>query len=601
MQNNSQTTLSEQNGCVIPCSLTPTKFFCSICQTECITSKNPKACNNESSEKPCFDQSSPLRKEKYINKQKEDSDFNKQTSLDNDDYIGLNHLSDACENESEPEMFKIQSCHHTFCCECLSKYCVSKVMDGIVNIKCCEDIRNHDEYEISSIQSTMLELLVASGGVVDHSTDNNNSNSGIGGADICNSSFQKEEILYLLRRFDNNSNSEPAKCLDVKSGDINEKSGKNMTMVDRYERFKFDSDNKNTARRCPKCDHPHIFKMFEKGINVPPDYCVIIDEGKVVSTSSEVTSFNTKKNCHVEGENDVELGMTNSSSLHPHENTSINAQVILGDSSNDSLRVESNIRDSSADQIRVSTNVDQKKAISWPKVSIVKCKQCETEFCYFHSNAHVGLTCEEYETKIHEEELKNSVYLKETNSKKCPKCGVFIQKDGGCNHMKCLHCGESFCWLCMETVDDVTFPAHFQWWNLDGCPNVGGGADGNQNNASIIPLPLALFCSRFFILIQVITIGIPAVVLAIISSILCYSCIWAWGDNNRDRAVNLISFWGNVLIGLVFLILTLVLFVSGFLIFPPLIFLIFIGALIFQCLLRIYRRSNNGDENVNNS
>ncbi len=37
----------------------------------------------------------------------------------------------------------------------------------------------------------------------------------------------------------------------------------------------------------------------------------------------------------------------------------------------------------------------------------------------------------------------------EKNAKRCPRCAVNIEKNGGCNHMKCKACNFSFCWLCM--------------------------------------------------------------------------------------------------------------------------------------------------------
>ena len=31
----------------------------------------------------------------------------------------------------------------------------------------------------------------------------------------------------------------------------------------------------------------------------------------------------------------------------------------------------------------------------------------------------------------------------------CPKCSVYIEKNGGCRHMTCTRCVHEFCWYCL--------------------------------------------------------------------------------------------------------------------------------------------------------
>ncbi|CAN8006914.1 unnamed protein product [Ixodes hexagonus] len=48
------------------------------------------------------------------------------------------------------------------------------------------------------------------------------------------------------------------------------------------------------------------------------------------------------------------------------------------------------------------------------------------------------------------------------HSKKCPQCGVSIEKQDGCNKMTCWRCGTYFCWLCVVPLKSATNPyQHF--------------------------------------------------------------------------------------------------------------------------------------------
>jgi len=44
-------------------------------------------------------------------------------------------------------------------------------------------------------------------------------------------------------------------------------------------------------------------------------------------------------------------------------------------------------------------------------------------------------------------------WLYSQRAKECKRCGMWITKNGGCNHMECL-CGYEFCWYCLKAWDE---------------------------------------------------------------------------------------------------------------------------------------------------
>ncbi|CAG5123249.1 unnamed protein product [Candidula unifasciata] len=119
------------------------------------------------------------------------------------------------------------------------------------------------------------------------------------------------------------------------------------------------------------------------------------------------------------------------------------------------------------------------------------CQQCHHAFCGRCQNTYhghspcklksemLGKLCEEYEsgnaTRRLElemrygkqviqralDETKSSKWL-ETNSKQCPNCSTFIQKNDGCNKMTCTNCRTFFCWLCQQELSKSNPYAHYQ-------------------------------------------------------------------------------------------------------------------------------------------
>ncbi|DBA01075.1 TPA: hypothetical protein N0F65_002685, partial [Lagenidium giganteum] len=99
------------------------------------------------------------------------------------------------------------------------------------------------------------------------------------------------------------------------------------------------------------------------------------------------------------------------------------------------------------------------------------CEACAKTFCFEHSNAHEGRTCAQYEKATAKAEKLNRALISKI-SKPCPGCGHPVEKNGGCNHMKCIACQTDFCWLCCKIVDREGVSDHYDWWNIAGCPGL---------------------------------------------------------------------------------------------------------------------------------
>lgn len=95
----------------------------------------------------------------------------------------------------------------------------------------------------------------------------------------------------------------------------------------------------------------------------------------------------------------------------------------------------------------------------------MKCHKCGAEFCFHHSNAHAGESCEAYRQQMDEDE--HYALSLDTETKPCPGCSILTDKISGCNHMTCSRCKKEWCWMCGDSIDDVS--AHFSADNPKGC------------------------------------------------------------------------------------------------------------------------------------
>jgi hypothetical protein len=51
------------------------------------------------------------------------------------------------------------------------------------------------------------------------------------------------------------------------------------------------------------------------------------------------------------------------------------------------------------------------------------------------------------------------------NASTCPKCGISIEKSGGCNHMTCDMCGVHYCFICLKEITEKPIIEHYSVQN----------------------------------------------------------------------------------------------------------------------------------------
>jgi ariadne-1 len=111
---------------------------------------------------------------------------------------------------------------------------------------------------------------------------------------------------------------------------------------------------------------------------------------------------------------------------------------------------------------------------------VVQCTQClnnnETQcFGCGYIKGHMPLPCAQFEEWEHEtpEEAQNAEWIY-YNAKACPNCNIVIQRDQGCNHMKCQMCKYEFCWICLQIwVKHDNYSCHVYQNPKDQARNAG--------------------------------------------------------------------------------------------------------------------------------
>ena len=83
------------------------------------------------------------------------------------------------------------------------------------------------------------------------------------------------------------------------------------------------------------------------------------------------------------------------------------------------------------------------------------CPLCNKNYCLNCKDEwHRGLTCEQYRDSRDVNKLDQQFFkfVQGAKFKMCPRCKYWVEKNQGCNHMKC-RCGADFCYLCGQFMN----------------------------------------------------------------------------------------------------------------------------------------------------
>ncbi|KAI2804788.1 hypothetical protein RDWZM_008083 [Blomia tropicalis] len=85
------------------------------------------------------------------------------------------------------------------------------------------------------------------------------------------------------------------------------------------------------------------------------------------------------------------------------------------------------------------------------KAKRVICKNCNSSYCFKCGyEYHAPTDCKTIKLWLTKcaDDSETANYIS-VHTKDCPTCGACIEKNGGCNHMKCYSCKYEFCWMCL--------------------------------------------------------------------------------------------------------------------------------------------------------
>lgn len=99
----------------------------------------------------------------------------------------------------------------------------------------------------------------------------------------------------------------------------------------------------------------------------------------------------------------------------------------------------------------ISSGCDTVIKANESKAKRVLCFVCNNSYCFkCGGEYHAPTDCKTIKlwmTKCADD--SETAHYISAHTKDCPNCNLCIEKNGGCNHMKCFSCKYEFCWMCL--------------------------------------------------------------------------------------------------------------------------------------------------------
>ncbi|XP_066124403.1 E3 ubiquitin-protein ligase RNF144B isoform X1 [Saccopteryx bilineata] len=94
---------------------------------------------------------------------------------------------------------------------------------------------------------------------------------------------------------------------------------------------------------------------------------------------------------------------------------------------------------------------------------LVECPSCHLKFCSCCKDAwHAEVSCKNSQPIVSPTE-RRALFGTDTDVpiKQCPVCRVYIERNEGCAQMMCKNCKHTFCWYCLQNLDNDIFLRHY--------------------------------------------------------------------------------------------------------------------------------------------